>query len=153
MPPIKNRSVRLARFALVTRILFGLFLVGTGIMTMGFGINGYPVGDPLGDVGPFMLALEEVGYLTLGVGLLKAVAGDLMFCRRTTPLAILMTLSYAFNMLLYVIFFAHQYFVIGLLGFGACALLIYCQFDWYRPFFAGPTTVSIPGSREGEDAV
>lgn len=140
MPPLENRSVRLPPLALVVRILFVLFLFGTGIMTMGFGVNGYPVSETPGDVGQFMLALEKTDYLIFWVGFFKTLVGGLMFFRRTAPLAILMLLPYAFNILLYVIFFAHQYLVIGLFDFGACALLIYCHFDWYRPIFAGPTT-------------
>ncbi|MCC9655187.1 hypothetical protein [Rhodopirellula halodulae] len=50
---------------------------------------------------------------------------------RTAPLAVLMSLPYAFNILLYVTFFAHQYLVIGIPDFAACTLLIYCYFDWY----------------------
>lgn len=119
---------------------------------MSFAVNGYPISDPPGEVGQFMLALEKTGYLIFWVGFFKAVAGGLMIFRRTSPLAILMSLPYAFNILLYVTFFAHQYLVIGLLDFGACVLLIYCNFDWYRPIFAGPTTVSIQESHGDEVA-
>ncbi len=159
MTSLEKRSVRLPRLALVVRILFALFLFGTGIMTMGFGVNGYPVGDPPGELDQFMLALEKTGYLIFWVGFLKTVAGGLMFFPRTTPLAILMALPYAFNILLYVIFFAHQYLVVGLPDFAACALLIYCYFDWYRPIFAGPQdvaetpTASIQDSSGGEHAL
>ena len=152
MPPLEKRSVRLPRLAFVVRILFALFLFGTGIMTMGFAVNGYPVSDPPGDLGQFMLALEKTGYLIFWVGFFKTVAGGLMFFRRTSSLAILMSLPYAFNILLYVTFFAHQYLAIGLLDFGACVLLIYCHFDWYRPIFAGSTTVSIQDLQGNEDA-
>ncbi|TWT80402.1 hypothetical protein CA13_18180 [Planctomycetes bacterium CA13] len=153
MSSLEKRSVRLPRLALIVRILFTLFLVGTGIMTMGFGVNGYPVGDPPGELDQFMLALEKTGYLIFWVGFLKTIAGGLMFFPRTSPLAILISLPYAFNILLYVIFFAHQYLVIGIFDFGACALLIYCHFDWYRPIFAGPTTVSIQDSHGDENAI
>ncbi|QDV85166.1 hypothetical protein TBK1r_41200 [Stieleria magnilauensis] len=111
-------------------------------MTMGFAVNGYPVSDSPDDVGQFMIALEKTGYLIFWVGLFKAVAGLLMFFPRTAPLAVLMSLPYAFNILLYVTFFAHQYLVIGLPDFAACVLLIYCYFDWYRPIFAGPHSLT-----------
>ena len=119
---------------------------------MGFGVGGYPVSESPDEVGQFMIALEKTGYLIFWVGFLKAVAGGLMFFRRTTPLAILMSLPYAFNILLYVIFFAHQYLVIGLPDFAACVFLIYCYFDWYRPIFAGPTKGSIHDSQGDNDA-
>jgi hypothetical protein len=64
-----------------------------------------------------------------------------------------MSLPYAFNILLYVTFFAHQYLAIGLFDFAACGLLIYCHIDWYRPIFAGPTTVSIQESHGDEHAL
>lgn len=153
MPPLETRVVRLPGFAFVTRVLFALFLFGTGVMTMGFAVNGYPVSDPPGEVDQFMLALEKTGYLIFWVGLFKTFAGGLMFFRRTAALAILMSLPYAFNILLYVLFFAHPYLVIGLLDFSACGLLIYCYFDWYRPIFAGPTTVSSHDSRGDADAL
>jgi hypothetical protein len=153
MTSLKTRSVRLPRLALVVRLLFALFLIGTGIMTMGFAVNGYPVGNSPDDVGQFMLALQGTGYLIFWVGFFKTVAGGLMFFSRTAPLAVLMSLPYAFNILLYVTFFAHQYLAIGLPDFAACALLIYCYFDWYRPIFAGPTDTSIRDSRGGENAL
>tara|TARA_R110002049_G_scaffold182485_2_gene350336 strand:- start:70356 stop:70817 length:462 start_codon:yes stop_codon:yes gene_type:complete len=147
------RRVRLPRLAFVVRILFALFLFGTGIVTMGFGINGYPIGDPPSELDQFMLALEKTGYLIFWVGFLKTVAGGLMFFPRTSPLAILMSLPYAFNIFLYVIFFAHQYLAIGLLDFFACVVLIYCHFDWYRPIFAGPTTSVIRTPQGEENAI
>ncbi|WDQ14836.1 hypothetical protein [Rhodopirellula sp. P2] len=150
---MNQRSVRLPRLALVTRLLFAIFLFGTGIMTMGFGLNGYPVSDPPDDLGRFMLALEETGYLIFWVGFFKTVVGGLMFFRRTAALAILMALPYAFNILLYVSFFAHQYLLIGLLDFGACALLLHCHFDWYRPIFAGPTIAASLDSQGNSDEV
>ncbi|TWT50933.1 hypothetical protein Pla22_36760 [Rubripirellula amarantea] len=142
MPTLEKRSVRLPRLAFVVRILFALFLVGTGIMTMGFGVIGYPVGDPPSELDQFMLMLEKTGYLIFWVGLLKTVAGWLMLFPRTMPLAILVALPYAFNILLYVIFFAQQHYVVGIPDFAACALLICCYFEWYRPIFAEPTPVS-----------
>ena len=44
-----------------------------------------------------------------------------MFFPRTPLFAVLMSLPYAFNILLYVTFFAHKYLVIGLPDFAACA--------------------------------
>ncbi|QDV63074.1 hypothetical protein [Crateriforma conspicua] len=140
MNQLEIRSVRLPRFAFVVRLLFALFLFGTGIMTIGFAVRGYPVGETPDEVGRFMIALEQTGYLIFWVGLFKTVSGALMFVPRTTPLAVLMSLPYAFNILLYVTFFAHQYLVIGIPDFAACAVLIYCYFDWYRPLFAGPNS-------------
>lgn len=153
MLPLEQRRVQLPRLALVVRLLFALFLFGTGIMTMRFAMNGYPVGSSPDEVGRFMLALQQTGYLIFWVGLFKTVAGGLMFFPRTAPLAVLMTLPYAFNILLYVTFFAHKYLVIGLPDFAACAFLLYCYFDWYRPLFAGPTPDSIPNLRGAENVL
>ncbi len=153
MLPLKQRSVRHPRLALVVRLLFAFFLFGTGIMTMGFAINGYPVSDSPDDVGQFMLALQKTGYLISWVGLFKTVAGGLMFFPRTAPLAVLMSLPYAFNILLYVTFFAHKYLVIGLPDFAACAFLLYCYFDWYRPIFARPTSTVTTELAGGEYAL
>jgi len=153
MAPPEQRSVRLPRLAFVVRILFAVFLFGTGIMTMGFATRGYPVGETPDEVGQFMIAIEKTGYLIFWVGLFKTIAGGLMFFPRTTPLAVLMALPYAFNILLYVTFFAHKYLVIGLPDFAACALLIYCYFDWYRPIFAGPTSTATTELAGGDDAL
>ncbi|MCS7470533.1 hypothetical protein NZK35_28105 [Stieleria sp. ICT_E10.1] len=147
----EQRSVRLPRLALVVRLLFALFLFGTGIMTMRFAVNGYPVGESPDEVGQFMIALQKTGYLIFWVGLFKTIAGGLMFIPRTAPLAILMSLPYAFNILLYVTFFAHQYLVVGIPDFAACGLLIYCYFDWYRPIFAGPSSSAQHSTAGGED--
>ena len=59
MPPLEQRRVQVPRLALVVRLLFALFLFGTGIMTIGFAVNGYPVSDSPDDVGQFMLALRK----------------------------------------------------------------------------------------------
>lgn len=142
----ETRSIRFPHLAMMVRLLFALFLFGTGIMTIGFATRGYPVSDAPDEVGQFMIALEKTGYLILWVGVFKTVAGGLMFFSRTAPLAVLMSLPYAFNILLYVTFFAHKYIVIGLPDFAACAFLLYCYFDWYRPIFAGPATSSIQDS-------
>ena len=138
---------------MAVRLLFALFLFGTGIMTMGFATRGYPVGVSPDDVGRFMMAIEETGYLIFWVGLFKAIAGGLMFFPRTAPLAVLMSLPYAFNILLYVTLFAHKYVTIGLPDFAACAFLLYRYFDWYRPIFAGPTATSVRNSHGGENAL
>lgn len=153
MPPLEQRRVRAPRLALVVRLFFALFLFGTGIMTMGLAINGYPVRDSPDDVGQFMLALQQTGYLIFWVGLFKAVVGGLMFVPRTAPLAVLMSLPYAFNILLYVTFFAHKYLVIGLPDFAACVFLLYCYFDWYRPIFARPTDAVSSELGGGEHAL
>lgn len=150
---IETRSIRFPRLAIVVRLLFALFLFGTGIMTMGLAVNGYPVSEPPDDVGRFMMAIEATGYLIFWVGLFKAVAGGVMFFPRTAPLAVLMSLPYAFNILLYVTLFAHQYLAIGLPDFAACAFLLYCYFDWYRPIFAGPTPAAIQDSRGDANAL
>lgn len=152
MSSMGTRNVRLPRAAMVVRILFALFLFGTGIMTIGFAVNGYPVSEAPDEVGRFMMALEKTGYLIFWVGFFKTVVGGLMFFPRTAPLAVLMSLPYAFNILLYVTFFAHQYLLIGLPDFAACALLIYCYFDWYRPIFARPSNASTSELTGGEHA-
>ena len=100
-----------------------------------------------------MLALQKTGYLIFWVGLFKTVVGGLMFFPRTAPLAVLMSLPYAFNILLYVTFFAHKYLVIGLPDFAACAFLIYCYFDWYRPILATPTSTASTELAGGEHAL
>lgn len=153
MTSIETRSIRFPRLAMVVRLLFALFLFGTGIMTMSLAMRGYPVDETPDDVGRFMMAIEATGYLIFWVGLFKAVAGGLMFFPRTAPLAVLMSLPYTFNILLYVTLFAHKYLAIGLPDFAACAFLLYCYFDWYRPIFAGPTPASIQDSHGDENAL
>ncbi|QEG40819.1 hypothetical protein UC8_28370 [Roseimaritima ulvae] len=120
---------------------------------MGFAMRGYPVDQTPDEVGQFMIALEKTGYLIFWVGLFKTLAGGLMFLPRTAPLAILMALPYAFNILLYVTFFAHKYLVVGLPDFAACAFLLYCYIDWYRPIFAGPTGTATNELAGGEGAL
>ncbi|QDU35965.1 hypothetical protein Mal4_02480 [Maioricimonas rarisocia] len=120
---------------------------------MSLAMRGYPVDETPDDVGRFMMAIEETGYLIFWVGLFKAIAGGLMFFPRTAPLAVLMSLPYAFNILLYVTLFAHKYLAIGLPDFAACAFLLYCYFDWYRPIFAEPGDHSTRELAGGDDAL
>lgn len=120
---------------------------------MGLAINGYPVSDSPDEVGQFMLALQKTGYLIFWVGFFKTVTGGLMFLPRTAPLAVLMSLPYTFNILLYVTFFAHKFLIIGLPAFAVCAFLLYCYFDWYRPIFAKPTSNVTTDWAGGEHAI
>ncbi|TWT57391.1 hypothetical protein KOR42_07510 [Thalassoglobus neptunius] len=150
MDQLNTRNVRLPRLALVLRLLFAFFLLGSGIMTMGLGINGMPANDSPDAIGRFMAALQETGYLIFWVGLFKAVTGGLMFFPRTAPIAVLMSLPYTVNILLYVTLFAQKFLVVGIPDFAVSALLIYCYWDWYRPIFAGPTPQV---SQEGENAL
>ncbi|WP_145389309.1 hypothetical protein [Stieleria neptunia] len=55
---IETRSIRFSRLAMVVRLPFALFLLGTGMMTMGLAVNGSPVSDRPDDVGRFMMAIE-----------------------------------------------------------------------------------------------
>ncbi len=82
------------------RLLFAVGLPGTEIIAIGYAANGYRIRVPLDDVGQCMLAFERTCHLILWVAVLKPVKGGLMFFRRTSPLAILMTLPLAFVVLL-----------------------------------------------------
>ena len=130
-----GKQVRLPKVTLILRLLFAVFLFGTGIMTMGFGFRGYPIGDPPRPVDHLMQALQETGYLIFWVGLFKFVTGTLMFAKRTTPLVIVMALPYTVNIILYCFFVAPQYLPIGVPDLLLNVFLIYAYFDWYRGVF------------------
>lgn len=129
------KHVRLAKFATPARYLFAIFLVGTGIMTIGFGLRGYPLPDEPSRFRDFMQAMEDTGYIIFWVGLVKLIAGSLLLFRRTTPLGLLIALPYTVNILLYCIFIANQYLLLAIPDFLCNALLIYAWFDWYRGCF------------------
>lgn len=131
-----SRQVHHPKVATPARYLFAVFLVSTGLMTMMFGIQGYPLPDVASPFRDFMQALENTGYIIFWVGLVKFIAGSLLFVRRTTPLALLIALPYTVNILLYCIFVANQYLLIGIPDFLCNAFLIYAWFDWYRGCFA-----------------
>lgn len=134
-PITLSKRVRHPKLATPARFVFALFLVLTGLMTMMFGIQGYPLPDEPSQFRDFMKAMEDTGYIIFWVGLVKLIAGSLMFVRRTTPLALLMALPYTVNILLYCIFIANQYLLLGIPDFLCNAFLIYAWFDWYKGCF------------------
>lgn len=129
------KRVRHPKLATLARYLFALFLVSTGLMTMMFGVQGYPLPDELSPFRDFMKAMDDTGYIIFWVGLIKFIAGSLLFVRRTTPLALLIALPYTVNILLYCIFIANQYLLLGIPDFLCNAFLIYAWFDWYKGCF------------------
>lgn len=131
----RSKHVRYSKIATPARLLFALFLVGTGLMTMMFGLQGYPLPEEQSPFSDFMKAMDDTGYIIFWVGLVKLIAGSLMFFRRTTPLALLIALPYTVNILLYCIFVANQYLLLGIPDFLCNAFLIYAWFDWYKGCF------------------
>ena len=130
-----SKQVRHTAIATPARYLFAIFLVATGLMTIGFGVNGYPLPKEPSPFRDFMEAMVKTGYIIFWVGLVKSVAGGLMFFRRTTPLALLIALPYTVNIVLYCIFIARQYLLLGIPDFLCNAFLIYAWFDWYKGCF------------------
>ncbi|MDF1737870.1 MAG: hypothetical protein P1U86_01830 [Verrucomicrobiales bacterium] len=125
---------------LTLRLLYAVFLIGTGIMTMGFHFN--PPEWPQSPAGEFLRAAGETGYLVGWVGLFKAVTGLLILIPRTEKVAYLMALPYAFNILLWVTFVAHEWLLIGIPNFLAIAILIALNFDSYRSLLRKPLKAS-----------
>tara|TARA_R110002095_G_scaffold85589_1_gene74491 strand:+ start:1089 stop:1508 length:420 start_codon:yes stop_codon:yes gene_type:complete len=134
-PTTRSKHVRHPKLATPARYLFALFLVSTGLMTMMLGFRGYPLPDEPSAFHDFMKALDDTGYIIFWVGLVKFIAGSLLFVRRTTPLALLIALPYTVNILLYCIFIANQYLLLGVPDFLCNAFLIYAWFDWYKGCF------------------
>ena len=130
-----SKHVRHSKFATPARLLFALFLVLTGLMTMMFGLQGYPLPDEPSPFRDFMKAMQDTGYIIFWVGLVKLVAGSLLFFPRTTPLGLLVALPYTVNILLYCIFIANQYLLLGIPDFLCNVFLIYTWFDWYKGCF------------------
>ncbi len=119
-----------ALFAL--RLLYAAFLIGTGIMTIGFHFN--PPAWPQSPAGEFLTAAGKTGYLVGWVGLFKTATGILMLIPRTEKLAYLMALPYTVNILLWVTCVAHEWLHIGIPNFLASVILIAANFRHYRAF-------------------
>ena len=111
-PTTHSKHVRYPKLATPARYLFAVFLVATGLMTMMFGVQGYPLTEDPSPFRDFMKAMADTGYIIFWVGLVKFIAGSLLFVRRTTPLALLIALPYTVNILLYCIFIANQYLLL-----------------------------------------
>ena len=136
-PSTHSKHVRYPKLATPARYLFAVFLVATGLMTMMFGVQGYPLPEDPSPFRDFMKTMADTGYIIFWVGLIKFIAGSLLFVRRTTPLALLIALPYTVNILLYCIFIANQYLLLGIPDFLCNAFLIYAWFDWYKGCFEG----------------
>lgn len=130
-----EKHVRHPGIATPLRYLFALFLVSTGFTTIGFGVRSYPLPDEPSRFRDFMQAIDDTGYIVFWVGLVEFIAGSLLFVRRTTPLALLIALPNTVNILLYCIFIANRYLLIGVPDFLCNVFLTYAWFDWYQGCF------------------
>jgi hypothetical protein len=74
----------------------------------------------------------QTGYLWKFIGLFKLVTGILVLVPRTAPLGIIAAFPYSVNILLWVIFVARQWAVMGIPDFLLCCYLIYAYFDRYK---------------------
>jgi hypothetical protein len=92
------------------------------------GLQGYPLPDEPSPFRDFMKEMNDTGYIIFWVGLVKFLAGSLLFVRRTTPLALLIALPYTVNILLYCVFIANQYLLLGIPDLLCNAFLIYAWF-------------------------
>ena len=116
---------------LAVRLLYALFLIGTGVMTIGFQFN--PPEWPQSPAGEFLMAAGKTGYLVGWVGVFKALTGVLILIPRTEKLAYIMALPYAVNILLWVTFVAHEWLLVGVLDFLASLFLIAMHYEHYLP--------------------
>lgn len=124
---MKNKAL------LVLRIVYALFLIGTGFMTLSFQFD--PPAWPESPAGDFLMAAGQTGYLVAWIGIFKALTGFLMLLRRTEKLAYIMAIPYTVNIILWVTFVAHEWLWIGLLNFTASILLFVANFKFYAPVF------------------
>ena len=117
------------------RLLYAVFLIGTGLMTIGFHFN--PPEWPDSPAGEFLIAVGKTGYLVGWVGLFKATTGTLMLIPRTEKLAYLMALPYTVNILFWVTFVAHEWLLIVIPNFAASVVLVALHWERYRPIVNG----------------
>jgi hypothetical protein len=118
---------------LVIRILFGLFLLLSGMMMLVVAAKGGPdISEVEGPTADFLTAVVQTGYLWKFIGLFKLVTGILVLVPRTAPLGIIAAFPYSVNILLWVIFVARQWAVMGIPDFLLCCYLIYAYFDRYK---------------------
>jgi len=131
---------------MVVRILYGLFLFSTGIMTLHTATKGIG-GDVTDPAIKFLNAARDTGYLLHLIGIFKIITGLLLLIPRTAPLATLVALPYSFNMLLWVSFVARGGFILGLTDFLINLYLLCCYCEFYKPIFrkekSGPSFASI----------
>lgn len=83
----------------------------------------------------FMRAMKDSTYIPQWIAIFKIITAILLAIPQTTKLAILATLGYSINILLYCSFVANHY-----LGFAVIILitnlyLIYAYSDWFKPLF------------------
>ena len=129
---------------LALRLLYAVFLIGTGIMTLRLQFS--PPEWPESAAGAFLRAAGATGYLIGWVGIFKTLTGVLMLIPRTEKLAYLMALPYAVNILLWVTFVAHEWLLIGILDFLVSVTLIVMHFDSYRCLLSRPLPIHVPKS-------
>lgn len=127
-------NIQYAKTTLVVRILLGLFMLGTGGMGLFMILSGAEIplqGSP--ELVSFMTAILATGWLFTWISLFKTVTGILLFIPKTAPLATLMALPFFVNILLYTIFTAPEYLIMGLVVLLLNVWLVYGYSERYKP--------------------
>lgn len=119
----------------VLRIIFGLFLLGSGLISLLSEPTGFIEQEQVESTKAFLQALLETGYIFPWIGIFKIIAGILVLIPRTAKLGVLAALPFFVNILLYTIFVAPQYLVLGIISLLLNLYLIWAYFDWYRPIW------------------
>lgn len=122
------------RVILILRLLYAVFLIGTGIMTIGLHFN--PPEWHQSPAGEFLIAAGKTGYLLGWVGVFKTITGLFMLLPKTEKLAYLMALPYSINIFLWVTLVAHEWLHIGIPNFLVSIILVATHWDHYSPIFS-----------------
>lgn len=145
---VKNRKL-----TLVIKYLYALFLAGTGIMTLAALLKGIDLTQGVSlKTAEFMHMVTSSSYLIPWIGIFKIITGILLAIPRTSPLGAAMAFPYACNILLYVIFIAHQdYLILGLVDFSISVFLVYAFSDYYKPMLNYGAEIEIVKEYQKQD--
>lgn len=83
----------------------------------------------------FMRAMKNSTYIPQWIAIFKIITALLLVIPNTAKIAILATLGYSINILLYCSFVANHYLGFAVIIFVSNIYLIYAYSDWFKPLF------------------
>jgi hypothetical protein len=124
-------------FKSALRLLFAIFLVGTGASALyGLYFSGHEMATLEGPGGLFLSAVLATKWLFPWIATFKLVTGILIAVPRTQKLGVLMALPYAVNIFLWVSFTQTADFAMGAVVLLINVLLLRNNWDAYKSILA-----------------
>jgi len=121
-----------SKVSMILRIVLGVILIVFGANKFG---NFMPMPPMEGNAATFMNGLGVSGYIFPLLGFLEILIGVLLLLKKAVPFALILLAPLAINMVLFHLFMAPEGIVPAAFVLTLNAVLIYFNWDKYKPLF------------------